>query len=121
MAIRDVLKVNRKTFFNPRAWLGYDNLKLQTSQIYDLLRGLFARPVPEREETYQEALTRLGITNKEAQETGETYLIYSWVFFYYWVSDFCVWLYSSFLLWNFFGLDSRHGGYRAIWCPSVSL
>ena len=27
MAIRDALKVSRKTFFNPRAWLNYDEFK----------------------------------------------------------------------------------------------
>jgi intracellular multiplication protein IcmV len=81
MAIKDVVKVNRKTFFNPRAWLGYDGLKGQTLQIYRIVRGLFTLPVPTHEESYQEALVRLNITDQESQETGKSYLIYSIIFF----------------------------------------
>jgi len=30
MALKDVVKVSRKTFFNPRAWVGYDQVKTST-------------------------------------------------------------------------------------------
>lgn len=81
MAIRDILRVNRKTFFNPRGWLGYDYLKAQTLDIWGILRGLFVTPIPERSETYSEALKRLHLSDEAVQETGQTYFTYSLIFF----------------------------------------
>lgn len=81
MALKDIIKINRRTFFNPRAWVGYDYLKTQTLDIYATLRGLFAAPIPAREETYDEALERLHISDKAAQATAHSYFIYSLIFF----------------------------------------
>lgn len=104
MALKDVVKVNRKTFFDPRAWIGYDNLKVQTLQIWDIVKGLFTRPVPEFEETYDQALERLHITDKVAQETGKRYFLYSLLFFIVGSATFVfgfllLFFYGSFLGW----------------------
>lgn len=84
MAIKDqvktVLKVDRKTFFNPRAWFGYNEVKGQTVFLYDTIKQILSPQAPEREESYDEALVRLGITDAESQETGKTYLYFSWMY-----------------------------------------
>jgi intracellular multiplication protein IcmV len=79
MAVRDVLKVNRKTFFNPRAWLGYDALKAQTVFLYNLIKNIFVttEAAPVRTESFAEALTRLNLTEQEADDIGKNYLFYS--------------------------------------------
>jgi len=68
-----VLKVNRKTFINPRAWLGYDALKDQTTTLISLIKSLFASPRSRRKESYDEAMQRLKLTDEEVQQTGVNY------------------------------------------------
>lgn len=74
MAIKEILKVNRKTFFNPRAWLSYDTIKEQTLAVWALIKQIFVTPVAENPETFEEAQARLGLTNEEIATTGQTYL-----------------------------------------------
>lgn len=80
MAIRDIFKVSRKTFFNPVAWLGYDTVKEGTLTIWTVLKSLFTRTKPGRKETYEEALKRLNIKEEEASEIGTIYRLYAWIF-----------------------------------------
>lgn len=80
MAIKDVFKVSRKTFFNPRAWLGYDQLKSQTSTIWDIFKKLFTPAKPERQETFDEAMKRLEITEDDLKVKKATYLNYAIAF-----------------------------------------
>lgn len=77
---RQVLKVNRKTFFDPRSWLGYDQLKAQTFFLFDYLRQLFSPAKPDRVETFDEAIARLNLNEADLQETGKTYFYYSILF-----------------------------------------
>ncbi|SRR5579883_455187 len=80
MALKDIVKVNRKTYINPRAWLGYDYLKAQTIQIYATLRQLFTVPIPAREETFDQAVKRLHLSEKHVHELQRNYLITSIIF-----------------------------------------
>ena len=97
MAIRDVVKVSRKTFFNPRAWLGVDELKFQFSTIISILKDLFSTPVPAREETFEQALARLKI-----EETDLTFLKNRyWTFsLFFMVCFFITFAYAFFLLFS---------------------
>ncbi len=77
MAIKDVLKVSRKTFLNPREWIGYDAIKDQTKTIWDILKALFTPAKPEREETFEQAMQRLELTEADVKTRGQTYFIYA--------------------------------------------
>src|SRR4029078_9012133 len=77
MAIRDIFKVSRKTFFNPSAWLDYDTLKAQTVNIVSVLRNMFTIPKPAKEETFEAALKRLNITEAEAEKAKTHYRSYA--------------------------------------------
>jgi intracellular multiplication protein IcmV len=77
MALKEIVKVNRKTFFNPSAWLGYDFLKAQTLFIYGLFKQVFAKPTPEHEETFEQAVKRLHLSEKAIHETQQSYFLYA--------------------------------------------
>lgn len=79
MAIKDVLKVNRKTFINPRAWLGYDLLKQQSQTLYETVRGVFTgAALPDAPaETFEQAKTRLNLTEEDIQTSGQNYLMFA--------------------------------------------
>ena len=80
MAVRDVFKVSRKTFWNPRAWLGYDELKFQTQSLWDILRGIFIIPAPVHQETFDEAMKRLKLTPADIKATIRNYQLYALLF-----------------------------------------
>ncbi|OGT63515.1 MAG: hypothetical protein A3E85_00850 [Gammaproteobacteria bacterium RIFCSPHIGHO2_12_FULL_45_12] len=67
MALKDVLKVSRKTFLNPSAWLSYDSLKTDSKSVWEIVKGLFALPKREevREETFEQAMERLQLTETQ--------------------------------------------------------
>jgi intracellular multiplication protein IcmV len=77
---KQVLKVNRKTFFNPRGWLGYDQLKAQTLFLFAYLKQLFIPAKPDRIETFEEAVARLNLSEADIKEMRETYFYYSVLF-----------------------------------------
>lgn len=80
MAISDMFKISRKTFVNPRGWLGYDTLKEQTQTIWTVLKGMFSPAKPEREETFEQALKRLNLTEADVKATITTYRYYALLF-----------------------------------------
>ena len=77
MAIRDVFKLSRKTFINPRGWLGYDMLKEQTLTLWSLLKAMFTPAKPTREETFEQALQRLELTEEQVDATAVSYRYYA--------------------------------------------
>jgi len=97
MAIRDAVKVTRKTFFNPRAWLGVDELKFQFSTIITILRDLFTVATPLREETFEQALQRFNIEEKQVDQLQKRYLSFAWFFILCFLLAFA---YSFFLLFS---------------------
>jgi intracellular multiplication protein IcmV len=81
MAIKDVFKVNRKTFVDPNAWLGYDTVKTETKGVWSLFRAVFRRPAkPVREESFEQAVKRLHLTEKDIKEAQDTYFFYAMIF-----------------------------------------
>lgn len=83
MAVKDIVKVSRKTFLNPRAWLGYDTLKESSRGFAGIMRGVFGRTVPSsgESETFDEAATRFNLTEKNINDLAFTYLSYAVLFF----------------------------------------
>jgi hypothetical protein len=81
MAIRDVFKISRKTFINPSGWMDYDSLRLQNKTIWIVLRDLFSRPVPRREESFSAAMKRLHLTEKDVRDGAKNYRIFAGMFF----------------------------------------
>lgn len=80
MALRDVLKFSRKTFFDPVGWIGYHSLKEQNLTIWAVLKNLFTPAKPERKETFAEAMTRLNLSEKDIADTMKAYRLYTWIF-----------------------------------------
>jgi intracellular multiplication protein IcmV len=89
MAIKDIFKVSRKTFFNPSGWLGYNEVKGSIQTSWDLMKGMFIIPEPTYKETFEEALIRQGVTDEEAQRRGNDFLTYAIVFLALSVTTFC--------------------------------
>lgn len=81
MAVRDVLKVSRKTFFNPSAWLGVDLIKEQHQVIWGFVKSLFTKPKPTRTETFAEAMARLNLTEDDIQSAYSNYRYFALLFF----------------------------------------
>lgn len=80
MAIRDLFKVSRKTFIDPRGWLGYDELKAYNRIIVTDLKQAMTPDKPDRVETFKEAIDRLGLTEADLEETSKRYLTYTVIF-----------------------------------------
>jgi intracellular multiplication protein IcmV len=81
MAVRDVLKISRKTFFNPKGWLGWDRLKAQNLWLWGTLRTLFTPAQPARAETFEAAMQRLNLTEEDVKEGAINYRYYALGFF----------------------------------------
>lgn len=82
MAIRDIFKVSRKTFINPSSWLDYDSLKLQNKTIWTILKNVFTTPLPAREETFEAAMERLGLTDDDILQAVKRYQMYMFFFLF---------------------------------------
>lgn len=95
MAIGDLFRVNRKTFFNPRAWINYEVIRDSTLMAWGLLMAIFTVPTPEREETFEQAKARLKLTEADIQQAGRNYFIYAVIFALIGV---VVFIYSFYLL-----------------------
>lgn len=80
MALKDGLKVTRKTFFNPTGWLGYDMLKAQFSTNWQIIRNLYSPPVATRKETFEQASQRFDLTEDKIQEISKNFRLYVTIF-----------------------------------------
>jgi intracellular multiplication protein IcmV len=86
MAVKDVFKVTRKTFFNPSGWFGYDSFKQNTSNVWKILQSVITpvtstsdveQPAPA---TFEEAMERNHMTPQAVEELSKDYLLYTFVF-----------------------------------------
>ena len=103
MAIRDIFRVSKKTFYNPRAWLGYDALKDQTKTIYSIVKDVAEPAKPQRTESFQEAMKRLNVSEKEAKNILEYYWQYALIFFVFGILDLIYGFYLLLYHRTFFG------------------
>lgn len=95
MPVKDIFKISRKTFFNPTGWLGYNLISSQFRWTKDVIKELFTPARSLREETFEQALIRLNLTEEELQERAKIYLIYALIFL---SLGACTFAYSFFLL-----------------------
>lgn len=84
MALKDIVKVTRKTYFNPRGWFDYDNFKAQTLNVVALFKQVF-RPVfnpttAGHAETFHQAVQRYKLTEHDLAQISRNYLIFA-IFF----------------------------------------
>jgi intracellular multiplication protein IcmV len=103
MALGDMFKVSRKTFFNPRAWLGYDELKTNSVTIFAILSTLFRAGPPGEQETFDQAKKRLNLSEKDIQNSIKNYRIFTLIFFIFALIAFCYAFYLLFMHGTFFG------------------
>ncbi len=81
MAIRDVFKVSRKTFIDPGAWIGLESIIAQSKMIWRILRGAVAVIPPGASESFEDAVKRQGLTEKDIKEGERSYRLYAILFF----------------------------------------
>lgn len=103
MALRDLFKVSGKTFFNPKAWIDYDNVKAYNIVMFDTLRNLFAPIEPGRKETFTEAMQRQGITEAGLVKLQRNYFITAMVFVFLALITTISGFYQLFSVGSFFG------------------
>lgn len=81
MALKDVFKVNRKTFFNPVAWLNLKEIAANTRYIIDTIKTGFKTPdKPEKAETFEEAVQRQNLSEDDVAQTAATFQLYKLIF-----------------------------------------
>lgn len=101
MAIRQVLKISRKTFFNPSGWLDYAALKEQNRTIISVLGNLFARPATNKQETFAQAMQRLHLKEEDIESTKNNYRVYALIFL---VLSLLSFFYTFYLLFRYHSL-----------------
>lgn len=104
MAIRDIFKVSRKTFFNPSGWLDYDGLKNQSTNLYSILKTTYTPDKSGREETFEQAMVRLNLTEEDVAGIIKTYAFYTFVFVLLGLGMFCYAFYLLFSVGSLTGL-----------------
>ncbi len=75
MALKDAVKVTRKTFLNPSGWLGYDMLKSQFVTTWAVIKDLYSPPVAGREETFEQATQRFNLTDEQLNQVAKNFLV----------------------------------------------
>lgn len=96
MALKDVVKINRKTFFDPRAWLGYDDVKQQTGLAWNIVKQAFVTPEPGTPETFEEAKDRLSLNEDDIKTASDNYFLFALIFLAAGAVVFCFSLYLLF-------------------------
>jgi len=80
MAVKDLLKVSRKTFLNPAGWVGYDSLKGQNKTLWELVKGSFVIPQAEYQENFDQAKQRLKLNEENLKQAQHTYQLLAFIF-----------------------------------------
>ena len=73
MTVKDIFKINRKTFFNPKAWMDWDRIVEQNKYLWRVLRGLWTPAVPQAIRTFEEAMKENGLTEADIADAIGTY------------------------------------------------
>jgi intracellular multiplication protein IcmV len=80
MAIKDIFKVSRKTFFNPTAWLGLSTILGTFKNSWRIIRALFIVPTVKHAETFEQAAVRLNLTEADIKESEQRFLLFALLF-----------------------------------------
>lgn len=95
MEIRNIFKITRKTFVDPAGWLGYDSLKTQHQALKSTFKDVFTVEKPAHEETFDDAMRRLGLTPDETKARMISYRRYAYFFL---LTAFLIFFYAFHLL-----------------------
>lgn len=82
MAVKDVFKVNRKTFFDPSGWFGFDVVKENTKLSWAVVKEVFTAKTPTAEatENFAEAQKRLRVSEQDLIRLNKYFFTIAWVF-----------------------------------------
>ncbi len=98
MKVPNIFKVSRKTFFNPSAWFAYDVLQTQHQVIKENFRSVFTIDKPAREETFEEAIQRLGLTEEDVKQRMSSSIRFAVIFF---ITGLLLFFYAFYLLFRY--------------------
>jgi len=83
-----------KPLVNVPAWVGYDRLASSTRSIWDVIKGLFFPAKAEREETFEQAMERLNLTEEVLKQRVKEFhnLIFMWAVIFCGVVGYAIYL-----------------------------
>lgn len=91
----DKPKKKRKPFFNFKGWFGWEQIKEGGSTVQEIIRKLFVPSQPKIEESFEEALERLQLTEEDIQQRKKMFGYFCLFFF---ISACCLLAYALYLL-----------------------
>lgn len=80
MALRDIFKVSRKTFFNPSQWLDVDGFTSANRDMWSILKGVMTAPPEGRSLEFDEVMKEKGLTEKDIEDGAGTYRALALIF-----------------------------------------
>jgi hypothetical protein len=96
MAMFDFLKISRKTFFNPTAWVGSNTVVAQSGLLWGVIRTNSRKMIaPAEDETFEQSVERQGLTEKDITDGAMSYRAVAFVFVLFGVAAL---VYSFYLL-----------------------
>src|SRR3990167_6272021 len=101
MPLPRIFKISRKTFINPSEWLDYENLKTHHQTLLGVVKATFTPAKATREETFDEAMTRLKLTEADINQTETRFRNTAIVFL---VIGLIAFLYAFYLLFRYTSL-----------------
>lgn len=87
MALRDIFRINRKTYFDPFAWFG-STAQTNAYLIWNLIKTLFVPAQNARVETFEAAKERLKLTEEDLAKSQSNYQVFSFLFLIFAISTF---------------------------------
>lgn len=101
MGFRQIFKISRKTFINPTGWIDFDFLKYHHRVIWDICKPLFTTPTPPPDESFEQAMQRLRISEDDVLRGATVYRYYALAFL---CVGFLIFFYSFYLLFRYFSI-----------------
>jgi hypothetical protein len=98
MAVRDIFKFTRKTFFNPTAWMDWNRLAEQNSYFFNVLKNIFSPDQPQTQRSFEEAMQEYGLTEADVADGIATYRTLAFVFL---VFGLCAFFYAIYLVFRY--------------------
>lgn len=80
MAIKDIFKVSRKTFFNPTEWIDLQAIRFQNMTFWAVIKALITPEKAEIKETFEQAMQRMGLNEEDLKEAQQSYASYALFF-----------------------------------------
>jgi hypothetical protein len=104
--VREVLKVDRKTFFNPSGWFDYSTIAAINVLIIDVIRSAFFLPksdIKVEPETFEQSVKRQNLSEKALKEAHQSYKNFAYAFCAIGIADFIYTLYLLFFHFSILG------------------